>query len=120
MLRRVIRFVKMSIFRCDSISTNTLYTYTGYSLCYSQSANHLLGHDSRPFRQVQVIKKAITAITAITAIMANGAIRAILANTAIRIVIAITGITDSMNITAVIQSLQVGLFSGLRSVSGLF
>ena len=57
-------------------------------LTYSQSWNHLLGHDSRPFRQVQVIKKAIIAITAIMAITAITAIMAIRAMTAILAIIA--------------------------------
>ena len=36
----------------------------------SQSANYLLGQDSRPFRQVQVVKKANIANMALTALMA--------------------------------------------------
>ena len=63
-----------------------------YSLTHSQSANHLLGQDSRPFRQVQVIKNAITTITAITATMAITAATANMAITAITAILAIKGI----------------------------
>ena len=35
-----------------------------------QSANYLLGQDSRPFRQVQVVKKANIANMALRALMA--------------------------------------------------
>ena len=56
----------------------------------SQSAKYLLGQDPRPFREVQVVKKANTAIMALktlmvsTAMMANIAIRAITAILAIK------------------------------------
>ena len=63
-----------------------------HSLTHSQSANHLLGQDSRPFRQVQVIKNAITTITAITATMAITAATANMAITAITAILAIKGI----------------------------
>ena len=88
------RIIMLNLFRCDSISTNTLYTgyLLTYSLTHSQSANHLLGQDSRPFRQVQVIKNAITTITAITATMAITAATANMAITAITAILAIKGI----------------------------
>ena len=72
-----------------------LYKYPIYRLLtHSQSANHLLGYGSRPFRQSKYVKKGSRAIIAITAIMAitvSMAIAAIMAITGIR---AITASTD--------------------------
>ena len=91
----------VNIFRCDSISRNTLYT--GHSLTHSlthlltlsQSWCHLLGQVSRPFRQSKDVKKgniAIIAIPAIMTIRVRMTIAAIMAITDIRAITASTGI----------------------------
>ena len=86
-----------TIFRCDSISRNGIYTGHSltYSLTYSQSWIHPLGQGSRPFRQSKNVKKGVITIIAITAIMAitvSMAIAAITAITDIRAITASTGI----------------------------
>ena len=85
----MLRGFRACIFRCDSISRNTLYT--GYSVSHSvtqsQSANNLLGQGARPFRQSKDVKIGnitIKAITAIMAIIVSMAIAAITAITDIR------------------------------------
>ena len=83
------------IFRCDSISRNTLYT--GYllthSLSHSQSWSYLLGQVSRPFRHSKDCKKGNVAILAIPAIMTIRVSMTIAAITAIKDIRAITAST---------------------------
>ena len=62
---------------------------------YSQSANHLLGQISRPFRQTKDVKKGFITIIAISVIMAitvSMAITAIMGITDIRVITDNTGI----------------------------
>ena len=86
----IVIFVIITIvYRCDSISRNTLYT--GHSHSHRVEIN-FLGQGSRPFRQSNDVKKdnrAIISITAIMAITVGMAIAAII--TEIR---AITASTD--------------------------
>ena len=66
-----------------------------YLLTKSQSANHLQGQVSRPFRQSKDVKKvniAIIAIPAIMTIRVSMTIAAIMAITDIRAITASTGI----------------------------
>ena len=75
--------------------THSLTHSLTHLLTHSQSANHLLGQGSRPFRQSKNVKKGNTVIIAITAIMAitvSPAIAAITAITDIRAITASIGI----------------------------
>ena len=87
-------FFGNGLFRCDSISRNTLHT--GHSLRHyvttSQSANYLLGQGSRSFRQSKDVKKGNIAIIAIPAIMTIIVSMTIAAITDIRAITASTGI----------------------------
>ena len=69
------------------------YIQVTTSLRTSQSAKYLLGQDSRPFRQVQVVKKANIAIMDLKTLMAKMANIAIWAITAISAIKALTTVT---------------------------
>ena len=87
------KFLWTNIFTCDSISRNTIHT--GHYVTTEQSANYLLGQDSRPFRQSKDVKKGNIAIITIPAIMTirfSMTIAVITANTDIRAITASTGI----------------------------
>ena len=75
----------------------------------SQSAKYLLGQDSRPFREVQVVKKAKGAIMALKALMAS---TAMMANIAIW---AITAISTIKAITTVTPMRAIRFNTGTRA-----
>ena len=73
----------------------TTYVHTSLhtSLRTSQSAKYLLGQDPRPFRQVQVVKKANIAIMSLKTLMVSTAMMANIAIWAITAILAIKALT---------------------------